>query len=195
MNGKKRVTIGRIATGVPGLDTVIGGAIPEYSFNLIAGSPGTGKTTLAHQIAFSASSPERRALFFTVLGEPTLKMLRYQQQFSFFDGDKIPAVVRFVNLDQEALVRGFDAVIASIEREVASFSPGLVFVDSIRTLIPVPGTIDPIALSFVQRLAVLLTSAQATTFLVGGVHRARGQYEPAVRGGGRDPLAQSGGRA
>ena len=28
---------------------------------------------------------ERPALYFTVLGEPTIKMLRYQQQFTFFD--------------------------------------------------------------------------------------------------------------
>ncbi len=29
--------------------------------------------------------PERPALYFTVLGEPAIKMLRYQQQFTFFD--------------------------------------------------------------------------------------------------------------
>ena len=167
MNGNKRVTIGRLSTGVPGLDTVLGGAIPEYSFNLIAGSPGTGKTTLAHQIAFSSSTAERRTLFFTVLGEPPLKMLRYQQQFSFFDGDKIPDLVRFVNLDEETLSSGLEAVLASIEREVASLSPGIIFIDSIRTLIPAAEVLDPIALRFVQRLAVILTSAQATTFLVG----------------------------
>ncbi|HCE09258.1 MAG TPA: protein kinase, partial [Oxalobacteraceae bacterium] len=47
--------------------------------------PGSGKTTLAHQIMFSLANPDRRALFFTVLGESPLKMLRYQQQFPFFD--------------------------------------------------------------------------------------------------------------
>ncbi|MFD2271189.1 ATPase domain-containing protein [Undibacterium arcticum] len=62
----------------------MGGGIPEFSFNLIAGTPGSGKTTLAHQIMFSLATPSHRALFFTVLGEPALKMLRYQQQFPFF---------------------------------------------------------------------------------------------------------------
>lgn len=46
----QRVTINRLATGVPGLDTVRGGGLPEFSFNLLAGPPGSGKTTLAHQI-------------------------------------------------------------------------------------------------------------------------------------------------
>jgi predicted ATP-dependent serine protease len=45
----RKVSINRLATGVPGLDTVLGGGLPEYSFNLIAGAPGTGKTTLEGQ--------------------------------------------------------------------------------------------------------------------------------------------------
>src|SRR5450631_4483396 len=93
-----KVSIRLLETGVPGLDAILGGGIPEFSFNLIAGAPGSGKTTLAHQIMFALANPQRRALFFTVLGEPPLKMLRYQQQFSFFDNTKINESIRFVNL-------------------------------------------------------------------------------------------------
>ena len=75
----QRVTIKRLATGVRGLDEVLGGGISELSFNLIAGGPGGGKTTLAHQIMFATASVERPALYITILGEPPLKMLRYQQ--------------------------------------------------------------------------------------------------------------------
>ena len=66
------------------------------TFNLIVGEPGAGKTTLAHQFMFANASPERPARYFTVLGEPTLRMLRYQQQFSFFDIDKVGQVIQFV---------------------------------------------------------------------------------------------------
>jgi circadian clock protein KaiC len=52
--------------------------LPEYSFNLIAGAPGTGKTTLSQQLMFALATPERPALHFTVIGEPSLKLLRYQ---------------------------------------------------------------------------------------------------------------------
>jgi len=41
-----RVAIRRLPTGVPGLDEILGGGLPEFSFNLIAGAPGAGKTTL-----------------------------------------------------------------------------------------------------------------------------------------------------
>lgn len=96
MNDKVRIR--RLQTGVPGLDDLLGGGLPEFSFNLLAGTPGSGKTTLAHQIMFSLAGPECRALFFTVLGEAPLKMLRYQQQFPFFDVEKINQSIKFVNL-------------------------------------------------------------------------------------------------
>ena len=65
-----KVKINRLKPGVPGLDNLLGGGLPEFSFNLIAGTPGSGKTTLAHQIMFSMANPKNRALFFTGIGNP-----------------------------------------------------------------------------------------------------------------------------
>src|SRR5471032_1092277 len=93
-----KVTIHKLPTGVRGLDDILGGGLPEFSFNVIAGMPGCGKTTMAHQIIFANATAQKPALYFTVLGEPALKMLRYQQQFSFFDESKVGKAVRFFNL-------------------------------------------------------------------------------------------------
>src|SRR5438046_1357179 len=65
-----KVPIRRLSTGVPGLDAVLGGGLPEFSFNVVAGAPGAGKTTLVQQIMFTLARPDRPALYFTVLGEP-----------------------------------------------------------------------------------------------------------------------------
>lgn len=167
---KTKVIIGRLPTGVPGLDDLLGGGIPEFSFNLIAGTPGSGKTTLAHQMMFSLAKPDRRALFFTVLGEPPLKMLRYQQQFPFFDIDKINASVRFVNLADDLLEGDFDGVLRRIADEVQKFSPSLVFVDSFRSVVHSARNMGKGTFglqTFVQRLGMQMTSWQATTFLIG----------------------------
>ena len=94
MNSK--VLINLLATGVPGLDELLGGGFSEFSFNLIAGSPGCGKTTLAHQVMFALATPERPALFFTAMGEPQLKMLRYQQQFDFVSHQNCPKIHRIL---------------------------------------------------------------------------------------------------
>ena len=170
MSEQGKVRIGRLATGVPGLDTVLGGGLPEFSFNIIAGAPGSGKTTLAHQIIFADATPERPALYFTVLGEPALKMLRYQQQFHFFDAAKLSGAVRFINLSEVVLEQDLSAVLDAIIKEVEATSPGIVVVDSFRTVVRKAQSVPAAELElqgFIQRLALHLTSWQATTFLVG----------------------------
>jgi len=175
-----KVPIRRLPTGVPGLDGVLGGGVPEFSFNLIAGAPGSGKTTLAHQIMFALARPDRPALFFTVLGEPPLKMLRYQQQFEFFDIEKVNTSIRFVNLAKEALSGGLDEVLKRIVEEVEATSPAVVIVDSFRSVIQAAqrsnGQLD--VQHFVQELGMRLTSWQATTFLVGEFQLAETEDHP-----------------
>lgn len=181
MNSVKKVKIRRLATGVPGLDNLLGGGLPEFSFNLIAGSPGCGKTTLANQIMFALASPENRALFFTVLGEPALKMLRYQQQYSFFDATKINESIRFVNLSAELLEGNFDSVMVRIADHVKDYTPSFVFVDSFRSVVQSAkaGTDSVAALQrFVQQLGIRMTSWQATTFLIGEYETPETQSAP-----------------
>jgi circadian clock protein KaiC len=163
--------IRNIETGIPGLDAVLGGGLCEYSFNLIAGSPGVGKTTLVQQVMFRNATPERPALYFTVLGEPTIKMIRYQRQFKFFDASRVPSAVRFVNLTSEASSGDFDAVLERIATEVAKSNPSFVAIDSFRSIVgdrPASESDSVVALArFVQRLAQQLTSWEVTSFLIG----------------------------
>ncbi|MDB5870775.1 MAG: protein kinase [Ramlibacter sp.] len=169
MTTSEKAKINRLPTGVPGLDEVLGGGLPEFSFNVLAGAPGCGKTTLAHQIMFALASPERPALYFTVMGEPPLKMLRYQQQFEFFDSDKVNACIRFVNLSEETASGDLRKVLARMVAEVEAHGPGLVFVDSFRSVVLAQDAGKSfIGLQdFIQQLGLLMTSWQATTFLLG----------------------------
>jgi circadian clock protein KaiC len=165
-----RVTINRLQTGVPGFDEILGGGLPEFSFNLLAGPPGSGKTTLAHQIMFSLATPARPALYFTVLGEPPLKMLRYQQQFDYFRSAALDEAVRFINLSDDAIAGNLDAVLSRIVREVEAQGPALVFVDSFRSVViagEAGGQGAAKMQQFVQQLGMLMTTWQATTFLIG----------------------------
>jgi circadian clock protein KaiC len=163
------VKIRQLPTGVPGLDEILGGGLPEYSFNIIAGAPGSGKTTLAHQMVFANASPDRPAIYFTVLGEPAIKMLRYQQQFTFFDQAKMDGAIRFVNLSQIVLDKDLAAVLEEMIKEVEASGAKIVVVDSFRTVVrKALGSATEMELQgFVQRLALHLTSWQATTFLIG----------------------------
>jgi circadian clock protein KaiC len=164
---RRTVPIDRLPSGVSKLDAILGGGWPEFSFNVVVGEPGSGKTTLAHQFMFENASAERPAVYFTVLGEPTIKMLRYQQQFTFFDLQKLNNEIHFTNLTDEALTNDLAQVLDAIVRKVEELSPRIVVVDSFRTL-PDEAAKGTMGLQeFVQRLASKLTSWQATTFLLG----------------------------
>jgi circadian clock protein KaiC len=178
-----KVTLGRLSTGVPGLDVLLGNGLTEFSFTLIAGAPGNGKTTLAHQIMFALASETRRALFFTVLGESTIKMLRYQQQFSFFDVSKVGSCIRYVNLADDLRAGDFSGVLARILREVEAFSPSLVFVDSFRSVVQSArggeeGAND--LQHFMQELCAHMASWQATTFLIGEYTQSDVEVNPII---------------
>ena len=153
--------INKLNTGVPGLDALLGGGLPEFSFNIVGGAPGAGKTTFCQQIMFALANSERRAIFFTALGEPPLKMLRYQRQFKYFDTDKVEESIRFINLGAEVLDGDFEKVLARIVQEVKDFSPSYVFVDSFRSIINKTVDGNPHESSvqkFVQHLAILMTN-------------------------------------
>lgn len=180
MNGQDKVRIRQLPTGVPGLDDIVGGGLPELSFNIIAGAPGCGKTTLAHQFMFANATEERPALYFTILGEPALKMLRYQQQYTFFDPAKLNKAIRFINVSEAALTGDLKAVLEEITREVEAASPSIVVVDSFRTVqSTAQGDSGKMEMQyFVQCLALHLTSWQATTFLIGEYSPAEVQTNP-----------------
>ena len=166
-----KVKIRQLPTGVRGLDEIMGGGLPEFSFNIIAGAPGCGKTTLAHQILFANATPQKPALYFTVLGEPALKMLRYQQQYTFFDPAKWNNAVRFINLSQvvteKDLTRG--SATRSVSKSKRAGPAWWWWTRSARSSRKAQGESD--ARWNCRRSSsawpLLLTSWQATTFLIG----------------------------
>src|SRR5439155_26631606 len=100
-----------------------------------------------------------------------LKMLRYQRAFGFFDSTRIGSAIQYVNLSQEALEGDLGNVLRRIVTEVERIKPGMIVVDSFRTL---DGRIHESVLAdamtidhFVQRLALHLTTWEVTSFLIG----------------------------
>jgi circadian clock protein KaiC len=166
---RRPVAIRKIASGVPGLDDILGGGLPEFSFNIIAGAPGCGKTTLAHQIAFANATPRKPALYFTVLGESAVKMLRYQQQFSYYEESKVGKAVRFVNLSDFVLERDLNTVLEEIIKQVTAADAGVVVVDSFRTIVrKATSDVGEVEMqAFLHRLSQFLINWAATSFLVG----------------------------
>jgi circadian clock protein KaiC len=106
-------------------------------------------------------------------------MLRHQQQFSFFDPEKVAESIRFVNLSDDLIKRGLEGALERIVEEVEKGDARIVVVDSFRSLTGPPhaGSGAPPALhGALQRLAMYLTTWEVTSFLVG-------EYEEAEKTG------------
>jgi circadian clock protein KaiC len=84
---------GRVASGNPWLDAILGGGLPAHAINLVVGPPGSGKTILAQQYVFHNASPERPAVYLTTVLEPLEKVLRYGQTLAFFDAGAVGRAV------------------------------------------------------------------------------------------------------
>lgn len=120
-------------------------------------------------VTFAHATPTKPALYFTVLGEPALKMLHYQQQYSFFDETKLSKAIRFFNLADVVVEQNLDAVLEEIIKQVTTLNPSIVVLDSFRTVVrrATSSASELEMQAFIQRLAQFITSWQATTFLVG----------------------------
>ncbi|HEV2405489.1 MAG TPA: ATPase domain-containing protein, partial [Ktedonobacterales bacterium] len=124
-------TVRRDPTGVAHLDTILGGGLPRGSLTLVMGLPGSGKTTLASQIAFTMARAGRLALILTALSESTSKLISHLQSFTFFDQELIGGQVHFLSLET-TLGEGLEATGKLIVTEARRLNAGFVMLDGFR---------------------------------------------------------------
>ncbi len=116
------------ATGVPGLDDILGGGLPRGALVIVTGPPGSGKTVLAGQMAFATAQVGRHAILTTALSEPPGKLLEHLREFSFYDENQVGGAVQVLSL-QQALKEGFGAIADEIITVARQANAHLVVVD------------------------------------------------------------------
>jgi circadian clock protein KaiC len=124
--------IERLATGVPGLDEILGGGLPANAINLILGVPGSGKTLLAQQHVFANATAGRPAVYMPTVSEPFEKLVRYGQSLSFFDPDAVGRRVFYEDVGSALLQRGLAGVLDRVKAVLAEYEPGLLVIDSFK---------------------------------------------------------------
>ncbi|MGZ3582802.1 MAG: RAD55 family ATPase [Ktedonobacterales bacterium] len=120
-----------LSTGVPNLDDIMKGGIPRGSLTLIMGVPGSGKTTLASQIAFASAHAGRTVLILTALSESTNKLLEHLRDFAFFDPDLVGGRVQFLSL-QSSLQNGLRATRDAVLQMARQIKADMVVLDGFR---------------------------------------------------------------
>ena len=127
---------------------------------------------------FHQARQGKKGLYLTTLSEPSLKLINYMQQFSFFD-ERLIADKRVIIADLGSVMRrkGVDETLAEIIGRVEREEPAIVVIDSFKALRDLLGD-APAMRTFIYDLAVHVASWGAASLFVG-------EY---TRGGDRDLL-------
>jgi circadian clock protein KaiC len=127
----------RMATGVPGLDLILGGGIGHGAVVVVAGAPGTGKTILAQQICFAAGTSGHKGVYYTTVSEPDTKLVRHLEPFTFFDRESLGSRVEHIHLGdylRPGQPAGLGPLVAEIVRKTLDEEPAVVVIDSAKML-------------------------------------------------------------
>ncbi len=156
----------RMATGSAAFDSLLGGGLPFRSVNVVAGEPGAGKTLFALQMLFHLARQGKRGLYLTTLSEPSLKLVNYMQQFSFFDERLIDRQIVFADLGSVLRGKGVEATLTEITNRVEREEPAIVVIDSFKAIRDLLGDSAAVR-TFVYDLAVHTATWGAMSLFVG----------------------------
>ena len=120
----------RVSTGVPGLDEIMGGGIPENHLVLVSGTCGTGKTTLCAQYIYDGLKKGENGVFLSFEEQPE-SIKRNLLQFGInFDKYERSGAMSFIKYDPYHVEGVFDI----LENTITSMNAKRVVIDSISAL-------------------------------------------------------------
>lgn len=123
----------RISTGVPRLDTMLGDGLYRGTTVLVSGTAGTGKTSLGAHVAQAACSRGERCLYLLFEESPN-QLVRNMQSIGIdLSPWQTSGLLRM--LATRPTTHGLELHLATIHRHVEEFSPHVVILDPITSLI------------------------------------------------------------
>jgi circadian clock protein KaiC len=162
-----KVSNERISTGIPRLDTMLGGrGFFRGSSILLTGTPGTGKTITAACFAEAAARRGERVLFFSFEESPN-QMMRNMLSIGLHLEPLVKrGLLRFHSA--RPTLYGLEMHLATMFKEIVAFRPEVVIMDPITSLM-VAGT-DHETKGMVTRLVDYLKDRQVTSLFTSLTH-------------------------
>jgi circadian clock protein KaiC len=153
-----------VETGVPNLDLILGGGLVRRSLAMVMGTPGTGKTLMAEQIAFHTATRGQAVLYLTGYSETHDKLLSHSRGLTFVTPELIGTRVQFGSLP-DLLREGPDETQNAIVETARTQNATLVVVDGFRSIRGFLAD-DPSAAHFLYSLGAKLALLGATTLVI-----------------------------
>jgi circadian clock protein KaiC len=143
----------RIATGIRGLDRVLGGGLFRGGIYVVSGHPGAGKTTFANQVSFRFAADGGRASYVTLLSETHARMLFQVQGMSFFQAPAVGSSLLYLDGFSAIASEGLDGLLKMVRQCVRDQRAGLLVLDGMVTA----GTLAPSGIDYKKFINELQT--------------------------------------
>jgi circadian clock protein KaiC len=154
----------RLPTHIVGLDAILAGGLLQGDTYLIAGCPGTGKTTLGNQMAFAHGAAGGTAIIATFLTESHDRMLSHLHGLAFADRALVGQRVYYIGLLSTLEEEGSDAVLDLLGQTIRSSGATLLVIDHLGGGAPALAGFDTGL--FLHRLQVRSALVGCTTVLL-----------------------------
>ena len=159
-------SVHRMSAGNAEADHILSGGFPPNSINIVMGHPGSGKTIFAEQLIFHNAGEDRPILYLTTLSEPLEKVIRYLQEFQFFDESKLGTQVIYEDIGPQLAREGANALVPLLENAIKTLSPKVIVIDSFKAVHDlIPSAVE--RRQMVYEMTSLLTAFGTTAFLLG----------------------------
>jgi circadian clock protein KaiC len=119
----------RVPSGVEGLDTILHGGFLKGSIYLVAGQPGTGKTILGNQIAFSHVASGGRVVYVSLLSESHGHLFSNLSSLSFFKEGPIASTLYYVSAYSTLQKEGLKGLVALLQALTRDHAASLMVID------------------------------------------------------------------
>jgi circadian clock protein KaiC len=120
-----------MTTGVPGLDTVLGGGLLKGGVYMVIGPPGGGKTILGNQVCFHHAARGESAVYLTLLAESHSRMLAHLRTLSFFRPEVIADRIHYISAFKVLEEQGLSGLARVVREALRAQKATLLIVDGI----------------------------------------------------------------
>ena len=152
-----------LATGLPGLDVVLGGGLNRPALAVIVGAPGAGKTILASQIMFHAARQGLQTLVLTAFSEGNDQYIAHLRSLEFFEPALLGDTVKLFTL-QSQLSAESQSPAGTLVQTIRSTGAKIVLIDGFQGAAPLLPEGQSVR-ALLAALAVHLRYLEATLLL------------------------------
>jgi circadian clock protein KaiC len=160
-----QLEVPRISSGTPYLDQILAGGWLRGGTYIVAGPPGTGKTTLGNQFCFSIADRGENALYVTLLAETHSRMMLHLRSLAFFRPEHVGRHVFYLSGTATLKEKGLHGLLELLTRTVREKKIRVLVIDG-ATLLRERAEKPLVLREFLQGLSVLCGLTDCTALLL-----------------------------